>query len=202
VRIALSCGTILDNKYAFQMGGGKMTKSAEGRGVRSSWLLYPAFAVAAVLGGCATQSATPLSSLATIGVAPKGMARVVVLREEPHSFGPKNNNYPVKLDGEPLGELSPGGFAYLDRPAGRHQLSADLWGWPGVTRLDFTTAPGRTYYFRASLNEKADDVAGFSMISPLGGAIASVAAFDDRQGPVNLAPINESEAKQAIAASR
>jgi Protein of unknown function (DUF2846) len=179
-----------------------MNTNEGGRGARSSWRLYAAFAVAAVLAGCATQSGPPLSSLATVGGPPKGMARVVVLRQEPHSFGPRNRNYPVNLDGEPLGELSAGSFAYLDRPAGRHQLSADLWGWPGVTRLDFTAVPGRTYYFRASLNEKMDDITGFSMISPLGGAIASVATYNDRQGPINLAPISESDARQAIAATR
>ena len=52
----------------------------------------------------------------------------------------------VKLDGEPLGDLAVGTFAYLDRPGGSHQLSAEIWGDPGVTRRDFTAVSGRTYY--------------------------------------------------------
>jgi hypothetical protein len=40
------------------------------------------------------------------------------------------------------------------------------------------------------------------MISPIGGLIASAATYDDRQGPIDLTPISESEAKQAIAAAR
>jgi len=169
------------------------------RRARSSWCA--AFALAAALGGCATtQSGTPLSSLATVGGQPKGMARIVVVRQEPRSWGASNDNFPVKLDGQPLGELSPGTFAYLDCPAGPHQLSADLSGWPGVTRHDFTAAPGRTYYFRASRNEKANSLSVASVISPIGGLVAAAATYNDRQGPIDLTPISESEAKQAIAA--
>lgn len=68
-------------------------------------------------------------------------------------------------DGEPLGELVVGTFAYLDSPRGSHQLSAEIWGNPGVTRRDFT-------------------------------------AVYDRQGPIDLTPISEAEAKQAIAAAQ
>jgi hypothetical protein len=169
------------------------------RGARSSWRLYAAFALAAALGGCVTtQSGSPLSSLATVGGLPKGMARIVVVRQEPRSLGARNGNFPVKLDGQPLGELSPGTFVSLDCPAGSHQLSADLSGWPGVTRHDFTAAPGRTYYFRASLNEKANGISVATVISPIGGLIAAAATYNDRQGPIDLTPIGESEAKQAM----
>jgi hypothetical protein len=44
-----------------------------------------------------------------------------------------------------------------------------------VTRRDFTAVSGRTYYFRASLNEKVNDLRALSVISPLGGVIASAA---------------------------
>jgi hypothetical protein len=40
------------------------------------------------------------------------------------------------------------------------------------------------------------------MISPVGALAASAATYDDRQGPINLPPISESEAKQAIAAAQ
>ena len=171
------------------------------RRARSSWQLYPAFALAALLIGCATQSGPPLSSLATVGGPPKGMARIVVVREKGF-FGWRDTALPVKIDNEPLGEVVTGSFAYLDRPAGPHQLSAELFGWPGTTRQDFTAVPGRTYFFRAKVNEKVNDIGAFSMISPLGGAIASVATFNDGHGPIDLMPITEAEAKQAIAAAQ
>ena len=40
------------------------------------------------------------------------------------------------------------------------------------------------------------------MISPLAGAIASTTTYNDRQGPIDLTPISEAEAKQAIAAAQ
>ncbi|MBO0755006.1 MAG: DUF2846 domain-containing protein [Bradyrhizobiaceae bacterium] len=168
-------------------------------GTRSSWQLYPAFALAAVLFGCATQSGPPLSSLTTLGAPPKALARVVVVRPEQGFFG-IDGGFPVKLDGEALGELKTGTFAYLDRPAGRHQLSAEIFGYPGVTREDFTAAPGRTYFFRASANARAKDLQGFSMISPLGALVGAATTFNDRQGPIDLIPISEAQAKRAIAA--
>jgi hypothetical protein len=179
-------------------------KTNEGvRGARASWKLYPTFALAAVLMGCATQSGPPLSSMASLGGPPKGMARIVVVRpEKGFKLMLGDRAFPVKLDGEPLGELATGTFAYLDRPEGSHQLSAEFWDTPGVTRRDFAAASGRTYYFRASLNDNVNSIRGFTAISPLGGLVAAAATFNDRQGPIDLTPIGESEARQAIAAAQ
>lgn len=174
---------------------------ANQRGRGAPWQLFSAFTLATLLIGCATQSGPPLSSMATLGGPPKGMARIVVVRQEQTSVVMRSRVFPIKLDEEPLGELAVGTFAYLDRPGGAHQLSAEVWGNPGVTRRDFTAVPGRTYFFRASLNEKMNDVAVFSMISPLGGAIAAAATYTDH-GPIDLTPISEAEAKQAIAAAQ
>jgi hypothetical protein len=161
-----------------------------------------AIASATAVAGCVTQSGPPLSSLATVGGPPKGMARIVVVRQEQASPVGRYAGFPVKLDGEPLGDLTVGTFAYLDRPGGSHQLTAELWGNPGVTRLDLAAVPGRTYYFRASLNEKMNGIAVATMISPIGGLIAEAATYNDRQGPIDLTPVSEVEAKQVIAAAR
>jgi hypothetical protein len=40
------------------------------------------------------------------------------------------------------------------------------------------------------------------MLSPIGGLIAASATYNERQGPVDLTPIGEAEAKQAIAAAQ
>lgn len=174
----------------------------KGRAARAAWRLAAAIGVAAALGGCFARSGPPLSELATASGPPKGMARIVVVREEQSSVIMRNGGFPIKLDGEPLGEVEVNTYAVVDRPAGAHQISAEIWGSPGVTRLDFQAAPGRTYYFRASLSDKANDVAAVTMISPLGGLIASAASYDDRHGPIDLTPMSEAEARQAIAAAR
>jgi hypothetical protein len=172
------------------------------RRARSSWQLYLASALAAVLAGCVTQSGPPLSSLATVDGPPRGMARIVVVRGEQTSLMLRYRDFPVKLDGEPLGDLAVGRFAYLDRPGGSHQLSAEICCISGVTRHDFMAVSGRMYYFRASLNEKVNDIGVVTMISPIAGAIASTTTYNDRQGPINLTPMSEAEAKQVIAAAQ
>jgi hypothetical protein len=40
------------------------------------------------------------------------------------------------------------------------------------------------------------------MISPLGGLVAAATTYNDRQGPIDLTPIGEAEAKQAIASAQ
>ena len=40
-----------------------------------------------------------------------------------------------------------------------------------------------------------------SMISPVGALAASAATYDDRQGPINLTPISESEGPTAAGSS-
>jgi hypothetical protein len=171
------------------------------RRARPSWRCYPALVLAAVLAGCAT-GGTPLSSLTTVGGPPRGMARIVVVRPQQTSTVARYGGFQIKLDGEQLGDLGVGTFAYLDRPGGPHELSALIVGDPGVTRRDFTAAAGRTYYFTASLNAKMNDLVAVSEMSPLGGLIAAAATYNDRQGPVDLTPTSEAEAKQTIASAR
>jgi hypothetical protein len=55
---------------------------------------------------------------------------------------------------------------------------------------------------RCSMRRRAYGVAAVTMVSPVGGLIAAAATYDDRQGPIDLTPISEAEAKQAIAAAQ
>src|SRR5258708_21310274 len=114
-----------------------MNANEEVRGPASSRRLSSAFALAAELTGCAAQSGLPLSSLTTLGAPPTGMARLVVVRQEKGVFGIGDRAFPIKLDGEPLGEWATVTFAYLDRPGASPQLSAEFWRSPVVTRDDF-----------------------------------------------------------------
>jgi hypothetical protein len=174
---------------------------ANQRGRGAPWQLFYVFALAPALAGCMTTQSGP-SSLATVDGPPRGMARIVVVRGEQTSLMLRYRDFPIKLDGEPLGDLAVGRFAYLDRPGGSHQLSAEICCISGVTRHDFMAVSGRTYYFRASLNDNVNSIRGFTAISPLGGLAAAAATFNDRQGPIDLTPIGESEARQAIAAAQ
>lgn len=58
------------------------------RARKAPWQLFSVFTLAILMIGCATQSGPPLSSLATLGGLPKGMAQIVVVRQEPHPAWP------------------------------------------------------------------------------------------------------------------
>lgn len=161
------------------------------------------FITAATLTGCATtQSGPPIASLASIGAPPAGKARIVVMRPENGFFGWGDRALPVKIDGEPMGDLLTGTYASLDRPAGRHRISVDLWDHPGVSQHDFNAASGRTYYFAVRLKQKVNDVHMAAAIGGLAGYVIAAAATNDNTGPVDLIPMSDAEAKRTIAEVR
>jgi len=157
----------------------------------------------AALTGCATtQSGPPIASLASIGAPPAGKARIVVMRPEKGLTGFGDRALPVKIDGEPLGELLTGTYASIDRPPGRHQITAELQDHPGVSQHDFNAASGRTYYFAANYKQKVNDIYAATLLGGLAGYAIAAAATNDGTGPVDLIPMSEAEAKRAIAAVR
>ena len=98
-----------------------------------------------------------------------------------------------------MGDLMTGSFVYQDRPAGRHQLSAELWDLPGVSRHEFNARPGQTHYFVARLRDKVRDIYAASAVGGLIGLAIASAATDDNTGNFDLTPIDEAAAKRAIA---
>src|SRR5262245_27969478 len=162
------------------------------------------FVTALTAMGCATSSTPPLSmaSLANgAGAPPAGQSRIIILRPENGFVGWGDRGLPIALDGQPMGDLLTGNYLTADRPAGPHQLSAEFWDMPGVSRHDFTTAPGRTYYFAAKPKEKVNTVAVGSAVGGLTGFMITAAMTDDGTGPIDLIPLSEADARRAIAAA-
>ena len=87
--------------------------------------------------------------------AKAGQSRVVVLQQKRDGLSMAICACDVKLDGSPMGKVMVGTYAYADLPAGPHQLVASEVLFPGDTRRDFTTAPGRTYFFSRQVQRKA-----------------------------------------------
>jgi hypothetical protein len=111
-----------------------------------------------------------------LGPPQAGKARIVVFR--PDSFGGSiGRSWPVKLDGQPLGDVKAGSFVYDDRAPGRHMLSLEMFDFPGLSRQSVSVAAGSTYYFRVKLKDKSEKTlsAGASG-GILGWAIAAGAA--------------------------
>jgi Protein of unknown function (DUF2846) len=169
-----------------------------------SWSYIAAVLITtATLMGCATTpSGPPIASLATIAPPPAGKARIVVMRPENGFTGWGDRALPIKIDGEPMGELMTGAYATAERPPGRHQISGEFWDHPGVSRLDFNAASGRTYYFTVKVKQKVNDVHMAAALGGLAGYAIAAAATNDDTGPFELTPITDPEAKRMIALVR
>lgn len=156
-----------------------------------------------LLSGCMTnQAGTDYAAVVQkIGPPKPGQSRVVVLQEKRKGLSMAICACDMKLDGEPIGKVTVGSYAYADRPAGRHQLIAAETLFPGETRHDFTTVAGRTYYFLVRSSERHDAVTGGAIFAGIVGVVATsvVTSGSQNTGPADLFPLDETTAKTTLA---
>jgi hypothetical protein len=166
-----------------------------GRGVALS-------AAAMLLSGCVSDGVgTDYASVAQkIGPPKSGHSRIVVLQEKRKGLSMSLCACDMKLDGEPIGKVLVGTYAYADRPAGRHRLVASEVLFPGETVRDFTTDSGRTYYFLVRSSERHDAVTGGAMLGGIVGVVATslVTSGSPNTGPADLFPLDEAAAKTTL----
>jgi hypothetical protein len=161
-----------------------------------------ALVVATAIAGCApTRTGATLDAIAP----PKpGVARVFVLRDK--SFGNIiDTGFQAYLDEAPMGDLKTGTFVYRDVPAGPHKLffARPLEMFRG-SHLEFSSAPGRSYYFRLELDDKGKWITASTVVAGMAGALASSAigaAADDR-GLFDFTPLDDATAQAAMAELR
>lgn len=136
-----------------------------------------------------------------LGPPKPGHSRIVVLQEKRKGLSMALCACDVKLDGEPIGKVVVGTYAFADRPAGRHQLIASEVMFPGDTTHQFATEPGRTYFFLVRSSERHDSVTGVSMVGGLvGGFIASAATANaGNPGPADFVALDEPTARTTLA---
>jgi hypothetical protein len=158
---------------------------------------------ALLLSGCMTAKVgTDYAAISQkVGPPKPGHSRVVVLQQKRDGLSMAICACDVKVDGNPIGKVLVGTYAYADLPAGPHQLVASELLFPGETRRDFTTAPGRTYFFLVKSSARHDSVTGMSMIGGLAGvAVAAVATSgSDNLGPGEFIPLDEPTARTMLA---
>lgn len=168
------------------------------------WRVLVLSIVAVTIAGCATtQTGVDFASLSQkIGAPKQGQARIVVFREQ--AYGLIDPGVDVKLDGQKMGDLKAGTYAYVDRPAGRHQLSCESAAFPGVTRQDINVVAGRTHFFVAKPSERARTLTVTSAVGGLAGLAVGTAitSGDSNPGPIDFVPLEEGAARQAIAELR
>jgi hypothetical protein len=158
---------------------------------------------ALLLSGCMTAKVgTDYAAISQkIGPPKAGQSRVVVLQRKRDGLSMSLCACEVRVDGSPMGKVLVGTYAYADLPAGPHQLTATELMFPGETRRDFTTAPGRTYFFLLKSSARHDAVTGTTMVAGLAGAVVAsvVTSGSDNTGPADLIPLDEPAARTTLA---
>ena len=166
------------------------------------WRGVALLTIAALLTSCVTErtGADYARLIQKVGPPRPGQSRIVVLREKAYS-GLADPGWDVKLDGVPMSDLKTGTYAYADRPAGQHQLSATASLFPGVGQRDMSTQSGRTYFFLARTSERARVLDGMAAAGGLGGLLVGVAVTsgNSNPGPLDFFPLEESAARTTIA---
>jgi hypothetical protein len=158
---------------------------------------------AALLSGCVGDGvgADYAAIAQKVGPPKAGQSRVVVFQEKRQGLSIALCACQIAVDGSPVGKVTAGTYVYADRPVGRHQLVVTESLFPGETRREFTTVPGRTYYFLVRTSERHDTMTGGAVVGGLAGMLVTAVATSDKeaQGPAQLIPLDESNAKIALA---
>jgi Protein of unknown function (DUF2846) len=145
---------------------------------------------AVLLSGCVSDSVgTDYAAIAQkIGPPKSAQSRIVVLQEQRKGVGMAFCACDVKLDGNPIGKVTFGTYVFADRPAGRHQMVADETLFPGETKYDFTTEPGRIYFLLVKTSQRHDSMVGLTMFGGLAGAAVGAIATSgsDNAGPAEI----------------
>jgi hypothetical protein len=103
--------------------------------------------------GCSVSGPTYQSAIKTIPALKSDLGRIYFYRESGFKGSAIRpaihiNDKPIKLEGDSWGRSAPGGFFYVDRPAGKYVISCST----EVSRkLSLTLAPGQTRYVRTKL---------------------------------------------------
>ncbi|WP_315756732.1 MULTISPECIES: DUF2846 domain-containing protein [unclassified Bradyrhizobium] len=134
-----------------------------------------------------------------IGAPRSGHSRIVIMSLKDAWLD--RTTCDAKVDGVALSRLIPGTYVYLDRPAGPHHLVATQTLFPGDSVLDFNTEPGRTYFFSIRPSDRSRAMQGGGMaFGLLGmGVMAAASSGADNKGPVDFVPLQEGQARAALA---
>ena len=135
-----------------------------------------------------------------VGPPKAGQARIVIMAEKDPGYA-QGGMADIKVDGVDAGEVVPGKYLYIDRPAGKNEILATQTLFPGETRRTVTTAPGRTYFFVARASDRSKAMVGMTIVGGLAGALATtlVTAGIENPGPVDLLPLEDAVARTTLA---
>jgi len=128
--------------------------------------LCAALATASALCACAgggTENTALLSQ--SLG---KGSARPKIVRTSELLAALRDAR--IKLDGKQVASLSDGGSTIIDIPAGSHEITADVWDSPQISKVRLDAKPATLYIFEVTPNLGGT---GIGMLGAVGAAMES-----------------------------
>jgi Protein of unknown function (DUF2846) len=160
-------------------------------------------AAAILLSGCVSDGVgTDYAAIAQkVGPPKPGQSRIVVLQEPRKGLSMALCACDVKMDGDPVGKVIAGTYVFVDRPAGRHQMLASEALFPGETKHDFITEPGRIYFLLVRSSQRHDSLMGATMVGGLAGFAvgAAVTSGSENPGPAEIYALDEPTARITLA---
>lgn len=144
-----------------------------------------------ILSACSA-SGPQYSSMANTIQPEPNVSKFIIYR--PSHFYASGTDYKIAVDnGEPCA-LSNGSFYITTAPAGKKVITADNWGLPGTSRLEFDSKPNQVYYVSVALSDSA------TKGSFLGGAIGvAIAESNNKQaGPFDLRLVDKTAAENEL----
>jgi Protein of unknown function (DUF2846) len=112
-------------------------------------------------------------------------ARIYFLRESTLLYVAATPN--IKVNGEEVGRVANGSYFFVDRPAGKYNITLEMPLTPGRFAADVTVRPGAVYYVKVSPR------AEHWFIGAAAGLVGHVleAAVSENSGPYSLTALDE-----------
>jgi len=98
----------------------------------------------------------------------KGNARLKIVRTG--EFLAALRDARIKLDGKQVASLSNGGSTIIDIAAGSHEITADVWDSPQISKVRLDAKPAMLYVFEVTPNLGGT---GIGMLGAAGAAVES-----------------------------
>jgi hypothetical protein len=100
----------------------------------------------------------------------------------------------IRINGKEVGSLSTGSFFFVDRPAGRYEISVEQPLAPGRFVADVTVAPGVAHYYEVGPNPRR----GVALPS-LAGNVGTVLPAREESGYFQINAVDQVQGPQLIA---
>lgn len=144
------------------------------------------------LSGCAATGPKYQQTVYATQPVPEDNARIYFLRESAYLAGARAA--PLFIDGDAIDKIANGGFIVVDVTPGLHEISSQVWDWPGRYAINAKFEAAKSYYIQVSVREESR---GHLYSLGLIGGLIEASLADDR-GLFQLVPINEPDALKKL----